>query len=81
MDMALSNGERDVQLTENVLDREGRDNLSVLRDDGDAYAEAGQFDKAIALAEEALEKTREQGNRALSEDLQHNIANYRNQLR
>jgi tetratricopeptide (TPR) repeat protein len=79
-DPALRNGARAVQLTENVLARAGRDNPSVLRAAGAAYAEAGQFDKAIALAEEALEITRAQGNQALSEDLQHNIANYRNQL-
>ena len=79
-DPALRNGARAVQLTENVLARAGRDNPLVLRAAGAAYAEAGQFDKAIALAEEAFEITRAQGNQALSEDLQHNIANYRNQL-
>ena len=44
------------------------------------YAETGQFDKAIAIAQEALEITRAQRNEALTEDLQFNIANYQKQL-
>jgi tetratricopeptide (TPR) repeat protein len=63
-----------------VLAHAGRDNLSVLRAAGAAYAEAGQFDEAIALAEEALNITRAQRSDRLSDDLQHNIANYRKQL-
>jgi tetratricopeptide (TPR) repeat protein len=79
-DPALRDGARAIQLTENVLARAGRDNPSVLRAAGAAYAENGQFDKAAALAGEALEITRAQGNQALTEDLQLNIANYRKAL-
>jgi protein O-mannosyl-transferase len=79
-DPTLRDGTRAIQLTQNVLSRAGRDNPSVLRAAGAAYAETGQFDKAIAMAEEALQITRAQGNEALTEDLQHNIGNYRQQL-
>jgi protein O-mannosyl-transferase len=79
-DPALRDGVRATQLTESVLSHAGRDNPSVLRTAGAAYAETGQFDKAIALAEEALKITRAQGNKPLTEDLQHNIENYRKQL-
>jgi len=79
-DPSLRDGARAIQLTENVLSHAGRDNPPVLRAAGAAYAETGQFHKAIAMAEEALEITRAQGNEALTDDLQHNIANYRQQL-
>src|SRR5436190_7417110 len=79
-DPSLRDGTRAIQLTEDVLNGAGRDNPSVLRAAGAAYAETGQFDKAIAMAEEALEITRAQGNEALTEDLQHNIGNYRQRL-
>lgn len=79
-DPALRDGSRAIQLTENVLAHAGRDNPSVLRAAGAAYAETGQFDKAIAIAQEALEITRAQGNEALTEDLQFNIANYQKRL-
>jgi serine/threonine-protein kinase len=79
-DPALRDGSRAIQLTENVLAHAGRDNPSVLRAAGAAYAETGQFDKAIAIAQEALEITRAQGNEALTEDLQFNIANYQKGL-
>ena len=79
-DPSLRDGARAIQLIENVLSHAGRDNPSVLRAAGAAYAETGQFHKAIAMAEEALEITRAQGNEALTDDLQHNIANYRQQL-
>jgi tetratricopeptide (TPR) repeat protein len=79
-DPALRDGSRAIQLTENVLVHAGRDNPSVLRAAGAAYAETGQFDKAIAIAQEALEITRAQGNEALTEDLQFNIANYQKRL-
>lgn len=77
---SLRDGSRAIQLTENVINHAGRDNPSVLRAAGAAYAEAGQFGKAIALAEEALQITRAQGNEALTEDLQHNIVYYRHRL-
>ncbi|HEY4757438.1 MAG TPA: tetratricopeptide repeat protein, partial [Chthoniobacterales bacterium] len=79
-DPSLRDGSRAIQLTQDVLRGAGRDNPSVLRTAGAAYAETGQFDQAIAMAEEALQITRAQGNDALTEDLQHNIGNYRQRL-
>src|SRR5436190_124474 len=79
-DPSLRDGSRAIQLTQDVLRGAGRDNPSVLRTAGAAYAETGQFDQAIAMAEEALQITRAQGNDPLTEDLQHNIGNYRQRL-
>lgn len=76
-DSSLRNGARAVELTKDVLDRGGRENPMVLRAHGAALAEAGKFNEAISVAEEALHLASQQHNEALAGDLSLNIANYR----
>lgn len=78
-DATLRDGPRAVQLTQDVLNRYGRDNPLVLRGAGAAMAESERFPEAITLAEQALQLARDQQNAPLIEDLSLNLATYRRQ--
>jgi len=63
-----------------VLQRAGHANVIILRTLAAGYAETGRFSEAIETAQQALQLAIAQGNSALTEDLQLNIANYRQDL-
>ncbi len=75
-DDSLRNGERAVELAEDVMNRAGHPNAIVLRALAAAYAEVGRFNDAIATAQQAIEIARASGNEGLISDLQRSIAAY-----
>jgi tetratricopeptide (TPR) repeat protein len=79
-DASLRDGAKAVDLARSVLDHAGYANAMVLRTLAAGYAESGRFSEAIATAQQALQLASAQGNAALIEDLQLNIANYRMNL-
>ncbi len=79
-DPSLRDGAKAVELAKNVLQRAGHANVIILRTLAAGYAETGRFSEAIETAQQALQLAIAQGNSALTEDLQLNIANYRQDL-
>lgn len=79
-DASLRNGDRAIELVRDVIGQAEHENPMVLRTLGAAYAEAGQFSKAIETAEQALQLAGAEQNSALADDLKLNIANYRQNL-
>ena len=73
----LRNGKRAVELAEKAAALPGGQDPIVLRTLAAAYAEAGEFSKAIATAEEALNSASARQNSSLVETLQSEIALYR----
>jgi protein O-mannosyl-transferase len=76
-DDSMRDGQKAVQLAEDVANRAGHPNVIVLRTLAAAYAETGQFSDAIAAAEGAIQIAKATGNNALASDLENNIAAYR----
>ena len=79
-DASLRDGAKAVELARKVIERAGHANVIVLRTLAAGYAESGRFSEAIETAQQALQLAIAQGNSALTEDLQLNIANYRREL-
>ena len=73
----LRNGKRAVELAEKATALPGGQDPIVLRTLAAAYAEAGEFSKAIATAEEALKSASSRQNSSLVETLQNETAQYR----
>lgn len=76
-DPTTRDGEKAVQLAEEVLAHSGHPNAIVLRTLSAAYAESGRFEDAINAAEQASQIAAAQGNVGLAQDLQRCIENYR----
>src|SRR6266481_5311462 len=72
----LRNGARAIQLAERADQLTGGANALVLRTLAAAYAEAGQFGKAIETAQTAIQLGRSQGDDSLATELQQQIALY-----
>ena len=72
----LRNGARAIQLAERATQLSGGGNALVLRTLAAAYAEAGQFGKAIESARAAMQLQQNQGDDSSATDLQHEIALY-----
>jgi tetratricopeptide (TPR) repeat protein len=79
-DDSIRDGKAALDLATAVTHRVSRPNPMILRTLGAAYAETGQFDAAIEMAQRALGLAAGQHNDALVNDLQLNIANYRQNL-
>jgi tetratricopeptide (TPR) repeat protein len=79
-DASLRDGAKAIELARKVLEHAGHANVTVLRTLAAGYAESGRFSEAIETAQQALQLAIAQGNTALTEDLQLNIANYRRSL-
>lgn len=79
-DASLRDGAKAIELARKVLEHAGHANVIVLRTLAAGYAESGRFSEAIEAAQQALQLAIAQGNTALTEDLQLNIANYRRSL-
>ena len=79
-DSSLRDGAKAIELARKVLEHAGHANVIVLRTLAASYAESGRFSEAIETAEQAKQLAIAQGNTALREDLQLNIANYRRNL-
>jgi protein O-mannosyl-transferase len=73
---SLRNGARAIQLAERANQLSGGTNALVLRTLAAAYAEAGQFGKAIESARTAMQLRRSQGDDSLAPELQQQIALY-----
>jgi tetratricopeptide (TPR) repeat protein len=73
---SFRNGERAIQLARQADQLSGGTNALVLRTLAAAYAEAGQFGKAIESARAALQLGRIQGDESLGNELQQEIALY-----
>jgi len=73
---SLRNGDRAVQLAEDVSRRAGHPNAIALRTLAAAYAEVGLFSDAIAAAQEAIEIAKATGNEGMIADLERSIAAY-----
>jgi protein O-mannosyl-transferase len=76
-DDSLRNGDRALQLAEDVANRAGHPNAIVLRTLAAAYAETGRFNDAIKIAQQAIEIAKATGNEGLIADLERSIAAYR----
>jgi tetratricopeptide (TPR) repeat protein len=76
-DATIRNGNRAVELAEKAAALPGGQDPTVLRTLAAAYAEAGQFLKAIETAERASTLARMRQNPSLAETLQNEIALYR----
>jgi protein O-mannosyl-transferase len=75
-DSAIRDGGQAVELVEPIASGGGHGNVSVLRILGAAYAESGQYNKAIDAVNRALRLIGAQGNSALAEDLRVGLASY-----
>jgi protein O-mannosyl-transferase len=75
-DASVRNGAKAVQLAEEALRISGRRIPIVFRTLAAAYAEHGDFSKAIDTAREGMELANNQGNAALATELQSSIAVY-----
>ncbi|HEY2826161.1 MAG TPA: tetratricopeptide repeat protein [Pirellulales bacterium] len=73
---SLRNGARAIQLARQADQLSGGTNALVLRSLAGAYAEAGQFGKAIESARTAMQLGRSQGDDSLVSELQQQIALY-----
>jgi tetratricopeptide (TPR) repeat protein len=73
---SLRNGNRAIELARRADQLSGGANALVLRTLAAAYAEAGQFGKAIASARAAMQLGQSQGDDSLANDLQQQIALY-----
>jgi protein O-mannosyl-transferase len=73
---SLRNGVRAIQLAQQADQLSGGKNALVLRTLAAAYAEAGQFGKAIETAQTAMQLGRSQGDDSLVAELQQEIALY-----
>jgi tetratricopeptide (TPR) repeat protein len=73
---SLRNGARAIQLAREADELSGGTNALVLRTLAAAYAEAGQFGKAIENARTAMQLVRSQGDDSLGTELQQQIALY-----
>jgi len=76
-DDSIRNGARAVQLAESATALPGGDTPIVQRTFAAAYAETGDFAKAVATAQHAVELAQSQGNSSLVETLRHEIELYR----
>jgi hypothetical protein len=72
----LRNGARAIQLARQADQLSGGTNALVLRTLAAAYAEAGQFGKAIESAQAATQLGRSQGDDSLTTELEQEIALY-----
>jgi tetratricopeptide (TPR) repeat protein len=79
-DASLRDGAKAIELARKVLEHAGHANVIVLRTLAAGYAQSGRFSEAIETAQQALQLAIAQGNTALTEDLQLNIASYRRNL-
>jgi tetratricopeptide (TPR) repeat protein len=79
-DASLRDGAKAIELARKVLEHADHANVIVLRTLAAGYAESGRFSEAIETAQQALQLAIAQGNTALTQDLQLNIANYRRSL-
>src|SRR6266480_2984652 len=77
---SLRNGARAIQLARQADQLSGGTNALVLRTFAAAYAEAGQFGKAIESARTAMQLGRSQGDDSLTTELQQQIALYELEL-
>ncbi len=75
-DASLRNGVRAIQFAQQAEQLSGGKNAVVLRTLAAAYAEAGQFGKAIESAQAAMQLGRSQGDDSLVAELQQEIALY-----
>jgi len=73
---SLRNGVRAIQLARQAGQLSGDANAVVLRTLAAAYAEAGQFGKAIESAQAAMQVARNQGDDSLANELQQEIELY-----
>jgi tetratricopeptide (TPR) repeat protein len=73
---SLRNGARAVQFAQQADELSGGTNALVLRTLAAAYAEAGQFGRAIKSAQAAMQLGQSQGNDSLTAELQQEIALY-----
>jgi protein O-mannosyl-transferase len=78
-DDSLRDGEKAVQLAEEALRISGQRIPIIFRTLAAAYAESGDFSKAIQTAQQGIELANSQGNSALANELQGNIALYQEQ--
>jgi protein O-mannosyl-transferase len=75
----LRDGKRAVQLAEDAMRISGRRIPIIFRTLAAAYAESGEFSKAIQVAQQGIELANSQGNSGLATELQGNIALYQEQ--
>jgi protein O-mannosyl-transferase len=78
-DNSLRDGAKAVQLAEAALRISGRRIPIIFRTLAAAYAESGEFSKAIQVAQQGIELANSQGNSGLATELQGNIALYQEQ--
>jgi protein O-mannosyl-transferase len=78
-DNSLRDGAKAVQLAEEALRISGRRIPIIFRTLAAAYAESGEFSKAIQVAQQGIELANSQGNSGLATELQGNIALYHEQ--
>jgi protein O-mannosyl-transferase len=78
-DDSLRDGAKAVQLAEEALRISGRRIPIIFRTLAAAYAESGEFSKAIQAAQQGIELATSQGNSGLAAELQGNIALYQEQ--
>jgi len=76
-DPALRNGAEAVGLVKPLCDRPGRKAPGTLNVLAAAYAEAGQFDKAVSTAKEAIRWANAKGNFTLAAKLQERLSLYK----
>jgi tetratricopeptide (TPR) repeat protein len=74
---AIRDGAKAVQLAEQALQLSGGENPVIFRTLAAAYAESGRFSEAIEAAQRGWELATAQGNSALANGLERNIALYR----
>jgi tetratricopeptide (TPR) repeat protein len=74
---SIRNGTKAVMLAEQAVRLSGGKNPLYLHKLAAAYAEAGDFSKALAVGDSALKLATEEGNSALARELQRNIDIYR----
>ena len=76
-DASLRNGNKALELARQADELSNSANLVVRRTLAAAYAEIGQFAKAVETAEDAFRLAAEQGDRALAAELQEELALYK----
>jgi tetratricopeptide (TPR) repeat protein len=83
-DASLRDGAKAIELAKKLIERFGHSKdanaINALQILAAGYAETGRFSEATETAQQALQLAIAQGNTALTEDLQSNIANYRTNL-
>lgn len=78
-DDSLRNGVKAVELAQEAVRISGRRIPLLFRTLAAAYAETGEFSKAIQIAQEGIELANNQGNSSLASELQGNISLYQEQ--